>query len=103
MDEVSGFGLSLTVRRKQYRLCAVPHIGSLILRYVRQRTGGLTSVVQGSLYFSLPMRPKPIVPGFIPSPVLTTLAIKRIGDLLNYGFRILSRPARAVDGNQETT
>jgi FMN phosphatase YigB (HAD superfamily) len=31
------------------------------------------------------------------------LAIERIGDLLNYDFPALFRPARAVDGEQETT
>ena len=31
------------------------------------------------------------------------LAIERIGDLLNYDFPALSRPARAVDGKQEKT
>jgi FMN phosphatase YigB (HAD superfamily) len=31
------------------------------------------------------------------------LAIERIGDLLDYDFPALSRPARAVDGKQETT
>jgi len=31
------------------------------------------------------------------------LAIERIGDLLNYDFPALTRPARAIDGKQETT
>ena len=31
------------------------------------------------------------------------LAIERIGDLLNYDFPALTRPARAIDGEQETT
>jgi FMN phosphatase YigB (HAD superfamily) len=31
------------------------------------------------------------------------LAIERIGDLINYDFPALFRPARAVDGEQETT
>jgi len=31
------------------------------------------------------------------------LAIERIGDLLNYDFPAWFRPARAVDGEQETT